>query len=103
MAVGGGQRLRITAYDDSGDAVGFRVRAVRVRDGRLGCCAPAELVRLVERDPRVAIEGVGPGTAAVARSGRSHAEVHGLLRRLRTTRGPVVLVEPDGAGRGRGA
>ncbi len=101
MAIGDGRRRRITAYDDSGAEVEFRMRLVTMGDGRLGCRAPAELARLVERDPHVRVEELGSGTAEVLRSGRTFAEVHGRLRdrvgrlsrRPRTT--PVVLIRPD--------
>ncbi|HWM73037.1 MAG TPA: hypothetical protein VNQ53_04815 [Nocardioides sp.] len=99
MAIGDGQRLRITAYDGSGAEVAFRVRVVRVGDGRLGCAAPRDLTRLVEHDPRVRLEEVGELTADVLRSGRVFAEVHGRLRAARrlpgrTESGPVLLMLP---------
>jgi hypothetical protein len=100
MVVGDLRRLRITAYDDSGAEVVFRVRLVTIADGRLGCSAPEELVGLVDRDPRVQVEGAGTGTAEVLRSGRTFAEVHGRLRWVRrlpipASREPVVLVRRD--------
>jgi hypothetical protein len=100
MAVGDVRRLQVTAYDDSGAEVAFRVRVATIADGRLGCSAPEELTRLVEHDPRVQVEGAGTGTAEVLRSGRTFAEVHGRLRWVRrlpipASRGPVVLVRPD--------
>lgn len=100
MAIGDGRRRRIAAYDDSGAEVQFRVRVVTIDDGRLGCRAPADLTRLVERDPRVRLEDLGTGTAEVVRSGRTFAEVHGRLRPLRrlpipASHRPVVLIRPD--------
>ena len=99
MATGDGERLRITAYDASGAEVEFRVRVVTIGDGRLGCEAPHDLVGLVEQDPRVRLEEVGEMTAAVVRSGRAFAEVHGRLRAARrlprrTQSGPVLLMQP---------
>lgn len=100
MAIRDGQRLRITAYDDSGTEVGFRVRVVTLTDGRSGCAPPRELVRLVERDPRVRVEGSDAARAEVVRSGRAFAEVHGRLRRIRwfphrPHAGPVLLIRPE--------
>jgi hypothetical protein len=101
MAIRDGRRLRITAYDESGAEVGFRVRVVTLADGRLACSAPEHLVRLVERDRRVGVEGAGTGTAEVLRSGRTFAEVHGRLRRVRRLRlrpstAPVLLIRRGG-------
>jgi len=100
MATGDGERLRITAYDASGAEVEFRVRVVTLGDGRLGCAAPGDLMGLVEQNTRVRLDEVGAMTAAVVRSGRAFAEVHGRLlaaRRLprRTQLGPVLLMRPE--------
>jgi hypothetical protein len=109
MASGDERRLRITAHDDSGAEVAFRVWVVTVSDGRLGCRAADELVRLVERDPRVDVEGAARGTAVVVRSGRLYAEVHGRLRRARrlpgrASSGPVLLIRPErGSGQAKSA
>jgi hypothetical protein len=97
MASGDQRRLRVTAYDDSGAEVAFRVWVVPVSDGRLGCRATDELTRLVEHDPRIEVEGAGVRSAAVVRSGRLHDEVHGRLRRVRRLprragSGPVLLI-----------
>jgi hypothetical protein len=94
------RRLRITAYDGTGAEVAFRVRVVTVGDGRMGCCASADLERLVEGDPRVHLEGVGPGAAEVLRSGRLFAEIHGRLRRARrlptlASNEPVLVIRPE--------
>ena len=96
MEVADGAQLRITARDGSGEAT-FRVRVVTTGDGRLGCCVPDRLARLVEQDPSVRVADVA-ATARVVRSGRLHGEVHGRLRAarrlpVRRREGPVLLVE----------
>lgn len=92
--------MEIGAYDAAGIEVAFQVRTVPLDDGRLGCVATPDLMRLVERDPRVRLEAGRTGTAQVLRSGRTLAEVHGRLRRARplptrASSGPVLLIRPE--------
>ena len=81
MALSGTRQLRLTAYNAAGAEVVFPLRMVTLDDGRLGCSATPDLIRLVHRDPRVRLEEDRAATAEVLRSGRAFAEVHGRLRR----------------------
>lgn len=88
--------MQIGAYDAAGAEVGFEVRMATLGDGRLGCPADPDLIRLVAHAPRVRVDG-RTGTAEVVRSGRAFTEVHGRLRRgrrlpSRTPPGPVLLI-----------
>ena len=79
---------------------GLRVRTVTLDDGRVGCAATPEILRVVNSDPGVRLDDGRTGTAEVLRSGRLHAEVHGRLRRSRrlpgrTPPGPVLLIRPE--------
>jgi hypothetical protein len=79
---------------------GQEVRTVTLHDGRLGCAATPDILRLVKIDPRVRLDDGRTATAEVVRSGRLHAEVHGRLRRARrlpsrTPPGPVLLIRPE--------
>lgn len=78
----------------------MRVRTVTLDDGRLGCAATPDVVRVINSDPRVRLDDGRTGTAEVLRSGRLHAEVHGRLRKSRllpsrTPPGPVLLIRPE--------
>ena len=97
MEIADGARLRITAYHGSGETAA-RARVVTTGDGRLGCSVAERFARLVERDPRVRVEGEAVVDATVVRSGRLHAEVHGRLRAARRLPGrapaePVLLID----------
>ena len=92
--------MEIGAHNAAGAEVVFQVRAVTLDDGRLGCVATPDIVRVVNSDPRVRLAEGRTGTAEVLRSGRLHAEVHGRLRksRLLPTRmspEPVLLIRPE--------
>jgi hypothetical protein len=99
MAIGDVRRLGLVGFDRAGDEVGFRIRMVALEGDRWGAEAPGDLVVMVERDPRVRLEDGTTWTAAVLRSGRTYAEVHGRLRGSRRwpgrgTRGPVLVLRP---------
>jgi hypothetical protein len=79
---------------------GLQVRTVTLDDGRVGCAATPEILRVIKSDPGVRLDDGRTGTAEVLRSGRLHAEVHGRLRRARrlpsrTPSGPVLLIRPE--------
>ena len=99
MASGDIRRLGLVGFDRAGDEVAFQARLVPLDDARWGAEAPADLVDLVERDPRVRLEDGTTWTARVLRSGRTFAEVHGRLRRSRrwpgrSAKGPVLVLRP---------
>lgn len=78
---------------------GLQVRTVTLADGRLGCLATPEIIRAVHSDARVRLDDGRAGTAEVLRSGRTHSEVHGRLRKAqllptRASDGPVLLIRP---------
>jgi hypothetical protein len=79
---------------------GSQVRTVTLDDGRLGCAATPDIVRMINSDPQVRLDDGRSATAEVLRSGRLHAEVHGRLRKARllptrTTSGAVLLIRPE--------
>jgi len=79
---------------------GSHVRTVSLDDGRVGCEATPDIVRVINRDPHVRLDDGRRGTAEVLRSGRLHAEVHGRLRKsrflpTRTSPGPVLVIRPE--------
>jgi len=100
MAIGDIRRLGLVGFDRAGDEVAVQARMVALDDARWGAEAPAELVAILERDPRVRLEDGTTWTAQVLRSGRTYAEVHGRLRRSRRwpgrgVKGPVLVLRPD--------
>ncbi len=79
---------------------GSQVRTVTLDDGRLGCAATPDIVRVINSNPLVRLDDGRTGKAEVLRSGRLHAEVHGRLRKgrllpTRTASGPVLLIRLD--------
>ncbi len=82
------------------EIAGQQVRTVTLADGRLGCAATPEILRVINSDPRVRLDDGRTGRAEVLRSGRTHSEVHGRLRKAqlpfaRASEGPVLLIRPE--------